>query len=295
VIADVDGNGSPDVVLGNETQYIRAWSASGQALAGFPLKTGDALRSVPTVEDVDQDGDVDLVASGWDKNVYVWDFTGSWNAGNAPWPRFHANVHNNGRIGYAVPTPVEEVGFSYEQIGGGLELVWAVPVEVGTVFGVERAELVGGVLGSFTRVVREVVASLDGTVRVVDRGVEEGLRYVYRLVGTEGEVLNETTGLYVAVRRSELGQNHPNPFNPVTKIEYRVAEGSGGRVAVSLVVYDVRGARVRTLVDGMRASGRYVAEWDGRDERGNPVGSGVYFYRMTSPGFSAVRKMVLLK
>jgi hypothetical protein len=52
---------------------------------------------------------------------------------------------------------------------------------------------------------------------------------------------------------------------------------------------------VRTLVEGPHASGRYVAVWDGRDDRGSPVGSGVYFYRMTAPGFADVRKMVLLK
>jgi flagellar hook assembly protein FlgD len=52
---------------------------------------------------------------------------------------------------------------------------------------------------------------------------------------------------------------------------------------------------VRTLVSGVRSAGRYVAQWDGRNDAGAPVGSGVYFYRMTAGNFSAVRKMVLLK
>jgi flagellar hook assembly protein FlgD len=82
----------------------------------------------------------------------------------------------------------------------------------------------------------------------------------------------------------------------VTKIEYWVPEGArGGRADVHLVVYDVRGARVRTLVAGPRAAGRYVAEWDGRDEAGAPAGSGIYFCRMTTTGFASTRKMVLLK
>ncbi|HEX5132807.1 MAG TPA: FlgD immunoglobulin-like domain containing protein, partial [Candidatus Krumholzibacteria bacterium] len=95
---------------------------------------------------------------------------------------------------------------------------------------------------------------------------------------------------------AKLGQNFPNPFNPVTKIEYWVAgEGAGGRSPVSVVVYDVRGARVRTLVNGERAEGRYIAEWDGRNDQGSPVSSGVYFYRMTSTRFSETRKMLLIK
>lgn len=91
-----------------------------------------------------------------------------------------------------------------------------------------------------------------------------------------------------------LGQNYPNPFNPVTRIEYWVPGGSA-RSAVSLVVYDVRGARVRTLVQGTKASGRYAVDWDGRNDNGTPVSSGVYFYRMTSGGFADTRRMVLLK
>jgi hypothetical protein len=294
IIADLDGDGGPDIVIGDETQYIRGFDASGQAIAGFPLTTGDAMRGVPTAGDVDQDGDVDLVAAGWDKGVYVWDFGGNWEETNAPWPRFHANLHNNGRLGYVVPTPVQGAGFVFAVGRRGLELEWWVPVEAGSVFGVERAEVVGGEVGEFRPVAAGVGVSVEGKVRVVDRAVEMGLRYVYRLVGTGG-VVHETGGLYVPVSRSALGQNRPNPFNPVTTIEYWVAEGAAGKSAVSVVIYDVRGARVRTLVDEAQAAGRYAVEWDGRDERGSPVGSGVYFYRMTAGRFSDVRRMVLLK
>jgi hypothetical protein len=86
--------------------------------------------------------------------------------------------------------------------------------------------------------------------------------------------------VYVPVRSASLGQNYPNPFNPSTKIEYRLPEAGpgGGKTRVSLVVYDVRGARVRVLVGGEQGSGKHVVEWDGRNEAGEAVGSGVYFY-----------------
>jgi len=61
------------------------------------------------------------------------------------------------------------------------------------------------------------------------------------------------------------------------------------------VVYDVHGARVRTLVTGTKSPGRYVAQWDGRNDTGSPVSSGVYFYRMVTTNFASTRKMVLLK
>ena len=99
--------------------------------------------------------------------------------------------------------------------------------------------------------------------------------------------------VYVTITRAELGQNYPNPFNPTTSIEYLVPDGDGLRV--SLVVYNVRGARVRTLVNREQIGGRYTAKWDGRNDNNAQVSSGVYFYRLAVPGFSATRKMVMLK
>ncbi len=295
VIADIDNDGSLDVVLGDENKFLNAWSATGQLKAGFPLALTDAVRATPLIADLDKDGDVEVIATGWDKTVYVWDFPAMFNPLKAPWAKYHANLFNDGNIGRQLPTPVGGATFRFTVLGGGLELVWTVPEDAGAVFSVSRAEVADGAPGVFRRVASGVVLDLDGLVRLVDRGVEMGARYVYRLEG-EGGVVNETMAVRMPVTRAKLGQNYPNPFNPVTKIEYWVPEEAGSaRSAVSLVVYDVRGGRVRTLVNGARAPGRFVAEWDGRDDAGTPVGSGVYFYRMTTGAFQDARKMVLLK
>ncbi len=84
---------------------------------------------------------------------------------------------------------------------------------------------------------------------------------------------------------------YPNPFNPETTIRYELAS----RRHVSLRVYDVSGAVVRTLVNGDKVAGSYSLTWNGRDDHGSPVSSGVYFYRITAGSFSDVRKMTLLK
>jgi hypothetical protein len=88
-----------------------------------------------------------------------------------------------------------------------------------------------------------------------------------------------------------LYQNFPNPFNPTTLIRYEVAEP--GRVKIQ--VYDVRGMLVRVLEDRIREAGRYEVEWNGENIRGEKVSSGVYFCRMTAPGYAQTRKMVMLK
>ncbi|MDH3216760.1 MAG: Ig-like domain-containing protein, partial [Candidatus Krumholzibacteria bacterium] len=89
-----------------------------------------------------------------------------------------------------------------------------------------------------------------------------------------------------------LHQNAPNPFNPTTVIRYDVP-ASGGRV--TLRVYDVGGRLIRTLVDAVQTPGEKTAVFEGKDDRGNPVASGVYFYRLQSAGYEKTRKMVLLQ
>ncbi|HEU4363871.1 MAG TPA: FlgD immunoglobulin-like domain containing protein [Candidatus Krumholzibacteria bacterium] len=89
----------------------------------------------------------------------------------------------------------------------------------------------------------------------------------------------------------DLAQNAPNPFNPVTTIPFKLSRG--GHIA--LAVFDVAGRRVRALVDGVLPPGLHEVSWDGRDDAGREVASGVYFYRMETLGRSATRRMVLLK
>jgi FlgD Ig-like domain len=88
-----------------------------------------------------------------------------------------------------------------------------------------------------------------------------------------------------------LMQNYPNPFNPTTNISFGVK--SAGHV--KLVVFNTLGQEVRTLVDQEMAPGTFVATWDGRNNQGKVLGSGVYFYRLEAKSFTATKSMVLLK
>ncbi len=88
-----------------------------------------------------------------------------------------------------------------------------------------------------------------------------------------------------------LAQNYPNPFNPVTNLTYSLAE----RVHVSIVVYDVGGRRLRTLVNEIQAPNRYTVVWDGRDDAGIELASGVYFVRYAAGGHRFTKKAVLLR
>ncbi|MCB0291554.1 MAG: T9SS type A sorting domain-containing protein, partial [Calditrichaeota bacterium] len=93
-----------------------------------------------------------------------------------------------------------------------------------------------------------------------------------------------------------LGQNYPNPFNPTTVISYQLSVVSD----VSLAIYDLQGKKVAGLVDARQRGGSYQVQWNGRDDAGRPVSSGVYFYRIVArfaDGRNAAetRKMLLLR
>ncbi len=91
--------------------------------------------------------------------------------------------------------------------------------------------------------------------------------------------------------RFALHPNRPNPFNPTTTITYDLPRTS----AVRLAIYDVSGREVRTLLDATQPAGSHLAVWDGRNARGEPAASGVYFYRLRAGDFVETKKMVLLK
>jgi hypothetical protein len=145
------------------------------------------------------------------------------------------------------------------------------------------------------------------SVAFVDSGLSSGQKYYYMVTslnsygesGRSPEV-SATPGVPSAVQdgeceslisRFDLLQNAPNPFNPETEITYAIPRNCH----VRLIIYNVRGQRVKTLVDGFERIGNKTIRWNGKDEAGQKVASGIYFYRLEASDFTQCRKMVLIK
>lgn len=115
------------------------------------------------------------------------------------------------------------------------------------------------------------------------------------LIGVDGAVDMlthvEIGDLTPLPERFGLEQNTPNPFNPSTAIGYQLAEAGDVRLAI----YNLLGQEVRVLVSQRQVEGSFTATWDGRDAQGRRVASGIYLYRIQADGFSAVKRMLLLK
>jgi M6 family metalloprotease-like protein len=98
---------------------------------------------------------------------------------------------------------------------------------------------------------------------------------------------------WVSIFRTELIGNYPNPFNPSTIIKFEIGNGKFENVRVN--IYNVRGQHIRTLVNGMYNAGEHSVVWNGTDDHGRTVSSGIYFYRMTTDSYASMKKMILMK
>jgi len=114
--------------------------------------------------------------------------------------------------------------------------------------------------------------------------------------------LTQTFGAVTSVRRVGSGDlpgsfslfaNYPNPFNPATEIRYRLSQTDGS--ATVLRIYNLLGQEIRTLVNQVQSAGVYAVTWDGKDNLGRSVSSGVYIYRLQANGLTQSRKMLLVK
>ncbi len=132
------------------------------------------------------------------------------------------------------------------------------------------------------------------------KALEVRLHVYSRFTGTiyfddlSAEVIQSATGIAAQQglpKTYELQQNYPNPFNPTTNIQFAVPRES----QVTLTIYNILGQKVRTLVDDNRAAGRFEIVWDGKDDHGATVGTGLYLYRLQAGDHAIVRKMLLLK
>jgi hypothetical protein len=118
-------------------------------------------------------------------------------------------------------------------------------------------------------------------------GVEAIIRIDFLMTFSGVKDPSDAAGLLRAVH---LFPNQPNPFSPTTRIAFDLPQAG----PMDLMIYSVNGRLIRRLVNDTREAGRHSASWDGRDDAGKRVGSGIYFYQLVAPGVEESRRMILL-
>lgn len=201
------------------------------------------------------------------------------------------SASNPGLWRYDVGTTVVAfTGIDVERGNGFAAVHWRVRDVAGIEgFDVQRADRGSGEFVSLTP--SPLPADAAGTY--VDRAIEAGVSYAYRVVAVTagGDWPSPRVEAGEVSFVLELQPNHPNPFNPSTTISFVLPR----RGPAEVTVYDVTGARVVTLARRTFDPGLHTVTWDGSDGRGNAVGAGVYFCRLTSGRTTLSRKMVLVK
>ncbi len=199
--------------------------------------------------------------------------------------------------GYSLDNLMPHVpaGLGARMASGGVELRWEISDEPDfKYFAVYR-----GTTASF--VPGEPIGEVTDAM-YQDNNVADGQRYYYKLAsfdfsGNQSDYSAELEVNVLDVNENgipeafALGQNYPNPFNPSTSIKYQVSQAA----YVRLIVYNTLGVEVARLVDGNLEAGYYTISWDGKDNLGKTVSTGIYLYKMEAGTYTDVKKMIYVK
>jgi hypothetical protein len=198
--------------------------------------------------------------------------------------------------------PVQLMVFSAETNRGKVELHWTTASELGnSYFMIERAEAAELEYAEIGRLDGQGNSSVETEYSFIDENVQVGMKYFYRLLSVD-----YTGGVHFADRaevevlapaKYSLSQNYPNPFNLSTTVQYELPEAAD----IDLVVYNILGQEVFTFASIKQTAGYYKLQWNGRNNTGSNVASGMYIFRFTARGipsgkqFNKVIKTMLVK
>ncbi len=229
----------------------------------------------------------------------------AWDQANTAVENFAGDIASDGDITFTgsgdITLPVELSAFSAAPQTGAIKLSWVTASEQNNLgFNIYRCK--DG--KDYKKINGELIRGAGTTSErqnysFVDKRIQESGVFYYKLEQKDINGAAEWHGP-ISVRMDEsllvpaefvLDQNYPNPFNPKTVIQYGLAEPSH----VTLVIFNMRGQAIATLVDSYQPAGYYKHIWNAQSDMGNRMPSGIYFYKLQTEHFTDIKKMILAK
>lgn len=306
-IGDLDADGDLEIVVPSESDHIWVYQTDGTQLPGWPKSSPqDAPDFGPSVSLGDLDGNSTL-------EVVLVSVKNPWTSSKLRVYDYQGNILLEKQLelnSQSSPILADLDG------DGGLEIVHGGEAGVLHAWNIGGQELAGFpiAIGDYARATPVYCdLDLDGGGDLVFAGWNKRV-YVWKMAGPYRPERapwpsfhrdNRRTGFLPRDFATPAAEPPspparlsatwaPNPFNPSITVRFHVP-ADGARVPVTVLVYDARGRRVRTLVDAALAPGSHAAMWDGRDDRGNAVGSGTYLLRIRAGNDSLAGKLTLVR
>jgi hypothetical protein len=295
-LVDLDGDSDLEIIAGNDDGLLHVLHHDGTEMTSYDV--GDDIRGGVSVADLNDDGNYELLFTGYDDMIHVWNpIDGEELEG---WP---VDIESN--------SLTEPVTADLDN-DGDLEVVTARKSGMAYVFhhdatlynnfpaslggDIESSPAIGDIDGDGDF---ELVFGTTGGLKVIDIKEEMGERVSWKLHRGNLERTG-SLGMTLVSNDSEEGltpsefyvsANYPNPFNPSTMIDIETVEAS----ELTVSVFDAKGRMVNNLVNSYLEAGRYSVKWNGMDASGMSMPTGVYFIRVQSGLEMHTQKMILIK
>jgi len=305
VTADIDNDNEKEILICSlRDGFLYAFNSDGSNEQDYPIVIPNAYANCGgiVVNDIDKSGDFEILFC-IDDEIYVYTGFGSSSYDKLDWSQDKHDNWNTGLYGFEIPplvVPVELASFHVILNDNIAFLEWETASETNN-YGFEIQRIyqkynsnkkddwsrIGFVHGSGS-------TSLPNKYSFSDTLLSQG-KYLYRLkqIDTDGG-FEYSPGFEIEFNRPSefvLYPNFPNPFNPATKIEFQVKQ----EVHISLVIYNILGQEIKTLIDEIKPSGKYEIIWDGTDLKNKEMSSGIYIYQLKAGNFNSINKMTLIR
>lgn len=295
-LTDLDGNGTLEIAVGSDDNHLYILDDAGNVLVDYTAN--GFVRSAPNFYDIDSDGSKEIFFGSSAGRLYAIHADGQGVAG------YPVEV-DGGVFGGLIFADLDSDGSPEILFGTSAGLLEIRNLD-GTAYGdfpinvqsaINNAVAVGFLDADADLEVVYGTTSAIGAVDIKSAGSLENLESIYRGDAQRSGWYNAGDSIVsIAQEQSlpvqiSLEANYPNPFNPTTQISYTIP----AKTMVNLTVYDLRGSVITTLVNAVRPQARHTVTWDGTNQNGRPVASGVYFYILKAHGQTLSKKMVLIR